>query len=125
MRPGINYNQRNKREKICERGNIVFVPVPFTDLSVKKKRPVLIISNNKYNRSNKDFICCGITSNVKDTDYSVFIDTQDLSIGFLTQPSIIKVDKIFTLDQSIIIKTIGKANSEIIKKVKNELFKLF
>jgi len=109
----------------CEQGNIVLVPFPFTDLSGKKTRPVLIISNNKYNGSSKDFVCCGITSNVEDANYSLFIDTQDLCFGFLAQPSRIKVDRIFTLEQSLIIKVIGKVNMEIFKKVKDELFKLF
>ena len=125
MKSGITYREKNKRQIVCEQGNIVFVPVPFTDLSGKKKRPVLIVSKNRCNRTTKDFICCGITSNVKDTDYSVFIDTQNLSFGFLTQPSRIKIDKIFTLEQSLIIKVIGKINSTTMKKVKDELLKLF
>jgi mRNA interferase MazF len=117
MKSGINYS--------CEQGSVVLVPFPFTDLSGKKKRPVLVISNNKYNRANRDFICCGITSNVEDADYSVPIDTQDFQFGFLAQPSKIKVDRITILEQSLIIKTIGRVNIEIIEKVKDELFKLF
>lgn len=111
--------------KDCEQGDIVIVPFPFTDLSLKKQRPVLVVSNDKYNRSNKDFLCCGITSNVEDADYSVYIDTDDLSSGFLSQPSRIKVDKIASLDQSLIIKILGKANPRIISLVKNEMLKLF
>ncbi len=33
-----------------KQGDIVLVPVPFTDLSTQKRRPVIIISNDDYDR---------------------------------------------------------------------------
>jgi len=32
-----------------KRGEIVLVPVPFSDLSYAKKRPVLVVSNTAHN----------------------------------------------------------------------------
>jgi mRNA interferase MazF len=102
------------------------VPFPFTDLSATKRRPVLVLSNGGYNRSGMDFICCGITSNLEgDAGHSVPIDDSGMASGFLLQPSRIKVDKIATLDRSLIIKSIGKANSATMGKVKDELSRLF
>jgi mRNA interferase MazF len=34
-----------------EQGDIVLIPVPFTDLSAQKRRPVIVISNKAYNRA--------------------------------------------------------------------------
>jgi len=31
------------------KGEIVLIPVPFTDLSATKKRPVLVVSNDTHN----------------------------------------------------------------------------
>lgn len=115
MRSGINFEQ----------GEIVFVPFPFTNLSSTKKRPVLILSNTSYNKKSPDFVCCGITSNIKNAHYSVLIESKDLLSGFLPKSSRIKVNTIFTLEKSIVIRSFGKVKENIMKKVKEEFYKLF
>ena len=35
---------------MLEQREIVLIPVPFTDLTSQKRRPVLIISNDRYHR---------------------------------------------------------------------------
>lgn len=115
MRSGISF----------ERGEIVFVPFPFTNLRATKKRPVLILSRTDYNKKSADFISCGITSKIRDADHSVLIESKDLSEGFLPSPSQIKVGKIFTLEKNIAIRSFGKVKEEVMKKVRAEFNKLF
>ena len=115
MKSGINFEQ----------GEIVFVPLPFNNLRSTKKRPVLIISKTDYNQKSVDFISCGITSNIKTANCSVLIDNKDLQKGYLPMPSRIKVNTIFTLEKSSVIRSYGKVKEEVLKKVKEELYKLF
>lgn len=49
---------------IYNQGDILLVPIPFSDLSSSKKRPVLVISNDDYNASSFDLIVVAITSNL-------------------------------------------------------------
>ena len=84
----------------------------------------MVLSNLKYNQNSEDIVTCGITSNLKNTEYSVLINDENISEGGLPVKSRIKADKLFTLNKSIVIKKIGRINKETFDKVKNELFKL-
>lgn len=107
-----------------EQGEIVLVPFPFSDLSSVKQRPVLILSNNGYNDNTEDVVTCGITSNLKDSEYSVMVDNKNLIEGKIPTKSRIKVDKIFALKQSLIKRKVGKINKKLFDKVGKEVLKL-
>jgi mRNA interferase MazF len=85
---GIIYNQRE----------IVLVPFPYSDLSTTKRRPVLIISNNDYNKAFHDVVVCVITSNQFQDEYSVLLENEDLEIGVLPESSVVKTHKLFTIE---------------------------
>jgi mRNA interferase MazF len=105
-----------------EQGDIVLIPVPFSNLISIKKRPILVLSNNEHNKTNRDMIVIAITSNLEQR--GVKISNDNLSDGFLPKTSIIKVDKIYTLDAGIAIKKIGKVNETVLANVFNEFVKL-
>ncbi len=105
-------------------GEIVVVPFPFSDLSSIKQRPVLILSKDIDNGTAEDVITCGITSNVKDSKYSILIENKNLIEGNIPRTSRIKVDKLFTISQNIIKKKIGRINEDTFEKVKSEFIKL-
>ena len=81
-------------------------------------------SSDKYNKNSEDIIICGITSHLKDAQCSVLIDNECLLKGKLPVKSRIKVDKLFTIDKSIIKKKIARVNKETFEKVKKEFFGL-
>ena len=107
-----------------KQGEIVVVPFPFSDLSSIKQRPVLVLSKDNYNNNSDDIITCGITSNLKDLKYSVLIENKNLFEGEIPKSSRIKVDKLFTISQSIIKKKVGRLNKETFDRVKFEFYKL-
>ncbi|WP_245947566.1 type II toxin-antitoxin system PemK/MazF family toxin [Bacillus taeanensis] len=90
-------------EMMYEQGDIVLIPVPFSDLSQRKQRPVLIIFNNSYNKTTEDLLVAAITSQLKDLDYSVVVESKDLVKGNLKLTSAIRADKIYTLSKQIAI----------------------
>lgn len=114
MRSGIKFEQ----------GEIVLVPVPFTNLRASKKRPVLVLSNTSYNSKSRDFLCCGITSNKNNVRHSVLIENKDLLSGSLPKPSRVKFNTVFTLEKSIVIGSFGNVRADIMERVKKELFAL-
>ena len=103
-------------------GEIVLLPVPYTDLSSSKKRPVLIISDDKYNAGSQDMIVVAITSNPTQT--GIPITNSDMISGQLPKPSIIRGDKIYALNRGIVIKSIGSISKTIQDSVKSEICRL-
>jgi mRNA interferase MazF len=99
-------------------GDIVLVPVPFTDLTSQRRRPVVVVSNDAYHAATQDFVCVAMTSNLKDEPYSFEITTADLSSGSLNRPSRVRSDKVFTLAQAIIVTRFGTVNTATLDRIR-------
>lgn len=104
--------------------DLVLVPVPFTDLSSSKVRPVIVISNNTYNSKAEDIIVTGVTSVLKSEPYSIDLDDKHLEQGKLPLPSRIKCDKIYSLSKKIIVRKVGRIKSEKLNEIRKELARL-
>ncbi len=104
-----------------EQGEIVLIPVPFTDLSAQKRRPVIVISSNACNRSSADIVVVAMTSHPASGPYRFQITTADLTRGTLHRPSTVRCDKIFTLAQSIIVKRFGKVSDATVARIRQVL----
>lgn len=104
-----------------KQGDILLIPIPFSDLTASKRRPVLVLSNSEYNYKTEDIIVVAITSNLQSKDYSILFTNNDLSEGSLKVTSCIRTDKIYTLSKYIVVKKIGRVKKEIIDKVIKQL----
>ena len=96
--------------------DIFLVPFPFSDLSDKKIRPVLVLSNDRFNETNRDVVVCGITSNVTKQEYTLLITSKDLEEGTLHAASAVKVESLLKLSQGLLIKKIGKLKKEKLRE---------
>jgi len=47
-----------------DRGDIVLVPFPFSNLTETKKRPAVVISSSAYNASTPDIVIMAVTSKI-------------------------------------------------------------
>ncbi|MBI2632424.1 type II toxin-antitoxin system PemK/MazF family toxin [Candidatus Pacearchaeota archaeon] len=103
---------------------IVLIHFPYSDLTFSKKRPALIISNEKINKT-QDRICCLITTKPHKED--LMLSKDSFEEGILPFKSFVKAHRIFTIHEKIIIKKLCKINSDfhdsVIKKI-NEYVKL-
>jgi len=105
-------------------GDILLVPLPFTDLSSQKRRPVIVLSNREYNDLADDLIVAAVTSVIDQKPNTILLSNYDMIDGVLKVESCIRADKIYTLSQILVIKRFGKVRSEIISKVKERLLAL-
>lgn len=65
-----------------------------------------------------------MTSNLKLRDYAILVTTKELESGKLIVDSKVKVDRVFSVSQSLIRMKIGKIKAEIYKRITNMLFEL-
>ena len=107
-----------------KQGDILLIPIPFTDLSSQKRRPVVVISNNQYNGKTGDVVVVAMTSNPQGTDYSFSITSSDLVRGALNRPGKVRVDKIYCLFQTIVTKTFGQVDEETLSRIRRMLVDL-
>jgi mRNA interferase MazF len=107
-----------------KQGEIVLIPIPFTDLSSQKRRPVIIISNDHYNQQAPDVVVVAMTSTPMRNAYSFTITSADLVHGQLNRPGTVRVDKIYTLDQHLIVKTFGQVNTRTLNRIRAVLREL-
>jgi mRNA interferase MazF len=104
--------------------DIILIPIPFTDLASQKKRPAIVISSDAYNETHEDIVVVALTSNIEPRNFAVPLTGNDLENGDLKVTSMIRVDKIYTLNKSIVIKTFGRVKADILAKIKDSITKL-
>ena len=107
-----------------EQGDIVLIPIPFTDLSSQKRRPVIVISNDAYHKATADMVVVAMTSNPAPVPYNVSLTAADLSQGSLNHPGTVRVDKIYTLSQGLIVRTFGRVNTATLNRIRKRLREL-
>ncbi len=109
---------------MLKQGDIVLIPIPFTDLTSTKRRPVIVISNDAYNQTTADIVVVAMTSNPVAVAYSLTIDSADLTEGTLNRPSKVRVDKIYTLSQSIVVKRFSQVKQTVLHQIRGLLQEL-
>lgn len=101
-----------------ERGDLLLVPFPFTDLSAAKRRPVLAITASD---SYGDFIALPVTSRPQ-AEYGLPITTADMADGSLPASSWIRTNRIVTLNSGLVVKTIGRVSETVVAVAIERLF---
>jgi mRNA interferase MazF len=87
-----------------ERGELLLVPYPFSDLSAAKRRPVVAVTEpDRYG----DFIAFPVTSRPQD-EHGIPLTSAELVRGRLPAPSWIRTDRIVTLNATLIVKSVGR-----------------
>ena len=104
--------------------DLILVPFPFSDQSGRKVRPVIVISNNKFNESSDDVLVIGVTSNLSKDECTISLNNKNLEQGKIITNCCIKIENISKLDKELIIKKIGQINKATLKNIIEKLLKI-
>ena len=98
---------------VINRGDVVVVPFPYSDLSGAKSRPALVIADMQVD----DFLLCQITSqNTRDPN-AIPLTSANFSSGKLPVASFIRPLRLFTCDRSIVSRKTGSVKPAVLQQV--------
>src|SRR6184192_2644958 len=100
-------------------GEIVVIPFPRTDSG--KRRPALVIAD----LPGADLILCQITSRARSDAFAVPLTSSDFERGELPQPGFIRPQRLFSVEQHVILHSVGKVTSEKFDEVFKRVRGLF
>lgn len=108
-----------------QRGNVVLVTFPFTDLSGSKKRPAIVLQN-ETSRS-LDLILAFISSVVPESPGSTEVvltpKMKDFALTGLKVPSVIRLDKLATIERRLVARKLGSVTQTYLKQVDSALIR--
>jgi mRNA interferase MazF len=100
-----------------EAGALVLLPFPFSDATTTKRRPVLALTApDEYG----DFIGMAVSSRSHHAN-AVPLQNDSLLEGQLPKPSWIRVDRVVTLNASLVVKTFAITKADIHRQAVNSL----
>lgn len=103
------------------KGDIVLIPFPFTDLSGQKVRPALVLHAEK---KSEDCIVVFLSS-MKSRRISFFdLPVVSSNHNGLKIPSLVKVNKIATLEKKLVLGQLGRLESSYMIQVDKKLRRL-
>ena len=109
---------------MIEQRDLLLVPFPFSDQSGRKVRPVIVISNNEFNKHSDDALVIGVTSNISKDKYTISLTNKDLEDGKLSTVCCIKAENVLEVERDLIIKKIGKVNRNVLNNISTKLFEI-
>lgn len=102
------------------KGDVVVIPFPFSDLSMSKRRPALVLTN----LDGDDLILCQITSQSVQDRYAIHLTDDEFDTGNLHKPSNIRPNRLFTADRHIVLYKTGSLQKGKINTVINAVVKI-
>jgi len=106
---------------IAKRGDIVLAWYPFASSIGGKRRPCLIVQNDRDNNRLANTIVAQITSNLRaasePTQLLIDVSTPEGAQSGLLQDSLISCNNLATIEQSLIAKVIGDLGSAMMQQV--------
>jgi mRNA interferase MazF len=93
------------------RGDVALALIPYIDGTGGKRRPVLIVQSDHFNAKLPDTIVAAISTNLRNVgepnQFLIDPATPEGAASGLVQPSAIRCDRLFTIDQRTLGRTIG------------------
>lgn len=104
--------------------DVVVVPFPFTDKKQFKRRPALVLSAREFYNSAAGHVVLAMITSVKNNPWPGDVRIHDLKIAGIRSESVVRM-KLFTLDERLILQSIGKITGADRQEIKKSFSRIF
>ena len=103
-----------------QRGDVVLIPFPYTDLSATKTRPAVVVSSKRYHAVRPDLLVAYVSSQIEranpDIDH-VIVDWQGAN---LLKPSFVR-PKLAAIEPALVVHRVGALSATDLIEVDRRL----
>jgi mRNA interferase MazF len=108
MSSSLTKNKYNK-------GDVVLVSYPFTNLKQSKVRPAILLRD----QFQEDILVCPISTRIKVKSYELIITDEDYDGRILPVPSCIRTHNLFSLHASLVQQKVTRLSDGALQKLLN------
>ncbi len=107
-----------------QRGDVVLVPFPYTDLMAQKTRPAVVVSSELYHARRPELLLMYVSSQVEKADMALDYLLQDWQEARLLKPSFAR-PKIAAVEPVLVVYQVGALTARDLRGVDSALIKAF
>lgn len=103
-----------------QRGDVVLVPFPFTNLSATKTRPAVVVSSDPYHQARPDLLLAYVSSQVSQAHLILDYLLQDWAAAGLQRPSFFR-PKVAAIEPTLVAHRVGRLSARDLLEVDRRL----
>jgi mRNA interferase MazF len=106
---------------MAQRGDVVVLDFPFTDQPARKRRPAVVVQADVYNQMIAKTVVAMVTGNLRRAGDPAHLEvdpgTPDGASSGLRAPSLVSCNNLFTVEQSDVVRTLGRLSDVLLPKL--------
>ena len=103
-----------------QRGDVVLIPFPYTDLAATKTRPAVVVSSDRYHTVRSELLLAYVSSQISKAHDTIDYVLTDWAQAGLPKPSFVR-PKIAAIEPSLIVHQVGRLSAHDMRQVDGRL----
>jgi mRNA interferase MazF len=103
-----------------QRGDVVLIPFPYTDLAATKTRPAVVVSSDHYHAVRSELLLAYVSSQLSKAHDTIDYVLTDWAQAGLPKPSFVR-PKIAAIEPSLIVHQAGRLSAQDMRQVDGRL----
>lgn len=103
-----------------QRGEVVLIPFPYSDLSAVKTRPAVVVNSDLYHAIRPEILVTYVSSQVAQAHPLIDYVLRDWAVAGLPKPSFVR-PKVAAIEPSLVVHRVGVLSTHDLREVDHHL----